>query len=63
MFAPSDGPTEAEVTSAWEAADLAAGEAVGSLRAGRRAIMALRPLSSTPSRPAKRSEDLVEMRS
>jgi hypothetical protein len=63
MFAPSDGPTEAEVTSAWEAADLAAGEAVGSLRVGRRAIMALRPLSSTPSRPAKRSEDLVEMRS
>jgi hypothetical protein len=63
MFAPSDGPTEAEVASAWEAADLAAGEAVGSLRAGRRAIMALRPLSSTPSRPAKRSEDLVEIRS
>ena len=27
------------------------------------AIMALRPLSSTPSRPAQRSEDLVEMRS
>ena len=63
MFSPSDGPTEAEVTSAWEAADLAAGEAVGSLRAGRRAIMALRPLSSTPSRPAKQSENLVEMRS
>jgi hypothetical protein len=63
MFAPSDGPTEAEVAFAWEAADLAAGEAVGSLRAGRRAIMALRPLSSTPSRPAQRSDDLVEMRS
>jgi hypothetical protein len=63
MFAPSDGPTEAELTSAWEAADLAAGEAVGSLRVGRRAIMALRPLSSTPSRPTRRSEDLVEMRS
>ena len=36
MFAPSDGPTEAEVTSAWEAADLAADEAVGSLRSGQK---------------------------
>ena len=63
MFAPVRRPDEAEVAAAWAAADLAAGEAVGSLSVGRRAIMALRPLSSTPSRPAQRSEDLVEMRS
>ena len=62
LFAPSEGPTEAEVTSAWQAADLAAGEAVGSLSTAKRVRCALRRLSSTPSRPAMRSDDLVEMR-
>jgi hypothetical protein len=63
LFAPSGGPTTTQVREAWAAADRAAQGAVASLSVGGRALLALRPLSSTPSRPAQRSEDLVEMRS
>jgi len=63
IFTPTDGPNQAEVAAAWEAADRAAHAAVGSLGAGGKAKLAVRPISSPPSRPTRLPDDLVEMRS
>jgi hypothetical protein len=63
LFAPSESPTTAQVAEAWATADRAVEGAAASLSVRGRALLALRPLSSTPSWPARSSDDLVEMRS